>query len=40
VAIIGGGLGGLAAALSLLRVGMEVEVYEQAAAFGEIGAGI
>ncbi|MGO8919004.1 MAG: FAD-dependent monooxygenase [Stellaceae bacterium] len=40
VAIIGGGLGGLAAALSLLRAGIDVEVYEQSAAFGEIGAGI
>lgn len=40
VAIIGGGLGGLAAALSLLRAGLDVEIYEQAAAFGEVGAGI
>jgi len=39
-AIIGGGLGGLAAALSLLRGGIDAEVYEQSAAFGEIGAGI
>ncbi len=40
VAIIGGGIGGLAAALSLLRAGFDVHVYEQAQALGEIGAGI
>jgi salicylate hydroxylase len=39
-AIIGGGLGGLAAALSLLRGGIDAEVYEQSAASGEVGAGI
>lgn len=40
VAVIGGGIGGLAAALSLLQAGLDVHVYEQAAALGEIGAGI
>lgn len=40
VAVIGGGIGGLAAALSLLRAGIDVRVYEQAAALGEVGAGI
>ena len=40
IAIIGAGLGGMAAALSLRHAGFEVEVYEQAARFGEIGAGI
>jgi salicylate hydroxylase len=40
VAIIGGGIGGLAAALSLLRAGIDVQVFEQAGAFAEIGAGI
>jgi salicylate hydroxylase len=40
VAIIGGGIGGLAAALSLLRAGFDVHVYEQAKALGEVGAGI
>jgi salicylate hydroxylase len=30
IAIIGGGIGGLAAALSLLRAGVDVHVYEQA----------
>lgn len=38
--IIGGGIGGLAAALTLLRAGHDVRVFEQAPAFGEIGAGI
>src|SRR5688500_14500303 len=40
VAIIGGGIGGLAAALSLLRVGIDAHVYEQARTLGEVGAGI
>src|SRR5262245_1791155 len=40
VAVVGGGIGGLAAALSLLRAGFDVQVFEQAAALGEIGAGI
>ena len=40
IAIIGGGIGGLAAALSLLRAGFDVHVYEQAAALTEVGAGI
>jgi salicylate hydroxylase len=40
VAIIGGGIGGLTAALSLLRAGFDVRVYEQATALGEVGAGI
>jgi salicylate hydroxylase len=41
VAVVGGGLGGLAAAGFLLRAGVsEVAVYEQAAALGEVGAGI
>ncbi|HSV24615.1 MAG TPA: FAD-dependent monooxygenase [Xanthobacteraceae bacterium] len=40
VAVIGGGIGGLAAALCLLKAGFDVHVYEQAKALGEIGAGI
>jgi salicylate hydroxylase len=40
VAIIGGGIGGLAAALACRRQGIEATVYEQSAALGEIGAGI
>ncbi|NND35760.1 MAG: NAD(P)-binding protein [Gammaproteobacteria bacterium] len=38
--IIGGGIGGLTAALALQRSGFCVSVYEQAAAIGEIGAGV
>jgi 2-polyprenyl-6-methoxyphenol hydroxylase-like FAD-dependent oxidoreductase len=40
VAIVGGGIGGLAAALALLRRGIDVAVYEQAQELTEIGAGI
>ena len=40
IAVVGGGIGGLSAALSLLRAGFDVHVYEQARALGEIGAGI
>jgi salicylate hydroxylase len=40
VAIIGGGIGGLSAALSLLRAGVDVHVYERAQAIHEVGAGI
>lgn len=40
VVVAGGGIGGLTAALALLRRGIEVEVYEQARALGEIGAGL
>jgi salicylate hydroxylase len=40
VGIIGGGIGGLAAALSLLGSGVDVHVYEQATTLGEVGAGI
>lgn len=40
VGIVGGGIGGLAAALSLSRAGLDVHVYEQARALSEIGAGI
>ncbi|WP_246291553.1 FAD-dependent oxidoreductase [Lentzea indica] len=38
--VVGGGIGGLATAVSLRRVGWEVVVYERAAEFGEIGAGV
>lgn len=38
--IIGAGIGGLAAALALLREGVDVEVYERAPALGEVGAGV
>lgn len=40
VAIIGGGMGGLAAAVALGRAGVKVDLFEQAAEFAEIGAGI
>jgi salicylate hydroxylase len=40
VAIIGGGIGGLAAALALERRGAEVVVCEQSPALSEIGAGL
>jgi salicylate hydroxylase len=40
IAIVGGGIGGLAAALALLRRGLDVTVYEQADELREIGAGI
>jgi salicylate hydroxylase len=40
VAIIGGGIGGLTAALALLRHGVAVDVYEQAPELKELGAGV
>ncbi len=40
IAVIGGGIGGLTAALSLRRAGFEVEVYEQAPELTQIGGGI
>jgi salicylate hydroxylase len=40
IAIVGGGIGGIAAALSLLRAGFDAHVYEQARALTEFGAGI
>ncbi|MDP2255796.1 MAG: FAD-dependent monooxygenase [Polaromonas sp.] len=38
--VVGGGIGGLAAALSASRAGWDVRLYERAPAFGEVGAGI
>ena len=40
VLVAGGGIGGLAAALALVRRGFDVRVLEQAPEIGEIGAGI
>src|SRR3954451_19132256 len=40
VAVIGAGIGGLTAALSLRQAGFEVDVYEQAPALTHIGGGI
>src|SRR5262245_54950460 len=39
-AVIGGGIGGTAAAIGLLRAGIDVHVYEQAPEQKEVGAGI
>ena len=38
--VVGGGIGGLAAALALARLGLRVTLLEQASEIGEIGAGI
>jgi 2-polyprenyl-6-methoxyphenol hydroxylase-like FAD-dependent oxidoreductase len=38
VVVVGGGIGGLSAALALRSAGAEVRVYEQAAKLGEVGA--
>ncbi|MFM9887053.1 MAG: FAD-dependent monooxygenase [Burkholderiales bacterium] len=40
VLIAGGGIGGMAAALALLRAGIDVDIYEQARALREVGAGV
>src|SRR5712692_8932676 len=40
IAIVGAGMGGLAVAATLRRVGIEVQIYEQAPRFARIGAGI
>src|SRR5215472_7523964 len=40
IAVIGGGIGGLAAAVALYRAGFAVDVYEQAPELTEIGGGI
>lgn len=40
VVVVGGGIGGLATALSAARAGHQVRLVEQAEAFGEIGAGL
>ena len=40
ILIVGGGIGGLAAALALARKGAQVQLLEQSAEFGEVGAGI
>ena len=40
ITVIGGGIGGLAAALGLHRAGFRVDVYEQAPQLTEIGGGI
>src|SRR3954468_10996884 len=40
VAIVGGGIGGLAAALAMIQAGFKVTVYERSAQLVDLGAGI
>src|SRR3984957_8316261 len=40
IGIIGGGIGGVAAAVALHRAGIETTVYERAEEFREVGAGM
>jgi 2-polyprenyl-6-methoxyphenol hydroxylase-like FAD-dependent oxidoreductase len=40
IAIVGGGIGGLTAAVALARKGLAAEVYEQAPVLEEVGAGV
>jgi len=38
--IVGGGIGGLAAAAALVQAGWRVSLFERAPVFGEVGAGL
>ena len=38
--VVGGGIGGTAAAVALARAGIDVRVYEQAQRLTEVGAGV
>ena len=40
VIIAGAGIGGLTAALALLKAGIDCDLYEQATEFREVGAGL
>src|SRR6218665_2993579 len=40
IAVVGGGLGGLATTIALSRAGFHVDVFERAPQLGEVGAGI
>ena len=40
IGIIGGGMGGTATSCARLRKGFDVTIFEQAAGFGEVGAGV
>jgi 2-polyprenyl-6-methoxyphenol hydroxylase-like FAD-dependent oxidoreductase len=40
VIVIGGGIGGLTAAIALHKAGIEAHAYERASALREVGAGI
>ena len=36
IAIVGGGISGVALAIALIRRGLDVNIYEQARGFGEV----
>ena len=38
--VVGGGIGGIAAAVALARAGIDVQVHEQAQQLTEVGAGV
>jgi len=40
IALIGGGIGGMAAARALMQRGFDVNIYERSTALGEVGAGL
>jgi salicylate hydroxylase len=40
ITVAGGGIGGMTAALSLIKRGFEVEIYEEAPILREVGAGL
>jgi 2-polyprenyl-6-methoxyphenol hydroxylase-like FAD-dependent oxidoreductase len=40
ILVVGGGIGGLTAAIALCKVGIDVQAYERASALREVGAGI
>lgn len=40
VIVVGGGIGGLAAAYGIAKLGKKVTLLEQASQFGEVGAGL
>src|SRR5882762_4617026 len=40
IAIIGGGIGGIAAGITLLRAGFAVKVFERASQLREVGSGV
>ena len=40
VLIVGGGIGGITAMLALRQRGIDVQLFEQTAAFGQVGAGL
>jgi len=40
VLVVGGGIGGITCMLALRQRGVDAQLFEQAAAFGQVGAGI